>query len=178
MKLKKISLAVLVICFCSSNLIAGIYSWTDENGIKHYSNTAPPQEAAVTEEIQASNSDEVANETAVKQQNREVNKDSEKKANDPVDKSMALRIAANAGRLEEVKRLLSAGADINARAENGMTPLILASWRGHTKVVELLLREGADVDATTNIGTTALKFATERGQKKVIALLRSHGARE
>jgi ankyrin repeat protein len=178
MKRKKMSLAVLVICLCSSNLIAGIYSWTDENGIKHYSNTAPPQEAAVTEEIQASNSDEVADETAAKQQSGESKKDSLKTVNEPVDKSMALRIAANAGNLEEVKRLLSGGADIDARAENGMTPLILASWRGHTKVVELLLREGADVNAETNIGTTALKFATERGQKKTIALLRSHGARE
>jgi ankyrin repeat protein len=178
MKLKKISLTVLVICFCSSNLIAGIYSWTDENGVKHYSNTTPPQDAAVTEEIQASNSDEVADETAVKQQSREFKKDSPKTVNEPVDKSMALRIAANAGNLEEVKSLLSGEADINASAENGMTPLILASWRGHTKVVELLLRKGADVNAKTNIGTTALKFATDRGHKKVIALLRKHGAKE
>lgn len=178
MKLKIISLAVLFICFCSSNLISGIYSWTDENGVKHYSNTTPPQDAAVTEEIQASNSDEVADGTAVKQQSREVKKDPRNLVAESADKSMALRIAANAGNLEEVKRLLSGGADINASAENGMTPLILASGQGHTKVVELLLRKGADVNAKTNIGTTALKFATDRAHKKVIALLRKHGAKE
>ena len=178
MKLKRMSLAVLVFCFYSSNLIAGIYSWTDENGIKHYSNTAPPQEATVTEEIQASNSDEAANETPVNQQSTESKKDTPKTANEPVDKGMELRIAANAGRLKDVKTLINEGADINASAENGMTPLILASWRGHTKVVAHLLRKGADVNARTNIGTTALKFATERGQKKVIALLRQHGATE
>ena len=27
----------------SSNLKAEIYSWTDENGKKHYSNVAPPE---------------------------------------------------------------------------------------------------------------------------------------
>jgi ankyrin repeat protein len=94
------------------------------------------------------------------------------------DKGMALRIAASNGQLEEVERLLNEGADIDARSDNGMTPLILASWRGHTKVVELLLREGADVDATTNKGTTALRLATERGHKEIIRMLQEAGATE
>ena len=92
------------------------------------------------------------------------------------DKGMALRIAANSGQLAEVERLLSEGADIDARSDNGMTPLILASWRGHTKVVELLLREGADVYAETNTGSTALKLATERGHKEIVRMLQEAGA--
>jgi ankyrin repeat protein len=94
------------------------------------------------------------------------------------DLGMALRSAASNGQVEEVERLLNEGADIDARADNGMTPLILASWRGHAKVVELLLREGADVNAATDIGTTALRLATERGHREIIRMLQEAGATE
>lgn len=172
MKFAGILSVALLICFCTANLYAKMYSWTDENGVKHYSNVAPPQEAEEIEEIQGNKSDTAP----TPKQSREIKKRSRKPVKDSTDKSMSLRMAANAGRLEEVEQLLSEGADINARAGNGMTPLILASWRGHTKVVELLLRKGADVNAKTNIGSTALKLAREKGHKKIIALLRKHGA--
>ncbi len=172
MKFAGILSAALLICFCTANLYAKMYFWTDENGVKHYSNVAPPQEAEEIEEIQGDKSDTAPS----PKQSREIKKRSRKPVKDSTDKSMSLRIAANAGRLEEVEQLLREGADVNARAGNGMTPLILASWMGHTKVVELLLRRGADVKAKTNIGSTALKLARERGHKKIIALLRKHGA--
>ncbi|MGD8715387.1 MAG: TraR/DksA C4-type zinc finger protein, partial [Desulfobacterales bacterium] len=56
---------------------------------------------------------------------------------------------------------------INARAMNGMTPLILASGKGHMKVVEILLRGRADVTAKSNAGSKALTLATERGLQKI-----------
>ena len=43
MKILKIFFILLFICIVSSNLKAKIYSWTDENGEKHYSNVAPPE---------------------------------------------------------------------------------------------------------------------------------------
>ncbi len=172
MKFTGILSAALVICFCTANLYAGIYSWTDENGVKHYSNVAPPQQSEEIEEIQGNKS----NATPITKQSRQMKKPSRKPENDSTNKGMSLRMAVNSGRLEEVERLLSEGADINDRASNGMTPLILASWMGHTKVVELLLRKGADVNAKSNIGSTALKLATERGHKKIIALLQKYGA--
>lgn len=171
MKFAAMLSTALIVCFCTANLYAGMYSWTDENGVKHYSNVAPPQEAEEIKEIQGTKS----NTAQTEKQSREIKKRSRKPANDSADKSMSLRMAANSGRLEEVKRLLNEGADINARFSNGMTPLILASWMGHTKVVELLLRKGADVSAKTNAGSTALKLATDRGHKKIIGLLRKYG---
>lgn len=175
MKFSGLLTTALLICFCTTNLYAKMYSWTDENGVKHYSNVAPAQkveEIEEIEEIQANKSDA----TPTTKQGREIKKRLQKPVSESTDKSMSLWMAANSGRLEEVEQLLSEGADINARAGNGMTPLILASWNGHTKVVELLLRKGADVNAKTNIGSTALKLATERGHKKIIALLRKYGA--
>ena len=37
----KISVFILVSCFIASSSVADIYEWTDENGVKHYSNYAP-----------------------------------------------------------------------------------------------------------------------------------------
>jgi len=182
MKLLKLLAVVLVICFCTSNLDAKIYIWTDTNGVKHYSNTPPPKDAKVIEERQESKSDETIvndesrefDETDVNEQNEEL----KEKPDDSGFNNIALRVAASNGSLEEVERLLGEGADINASSDNGMTPLILASWNGHTSVVALLLREGADVAATTTEGSTALALARERNHVPVIALLQQYGARE
>jgi len=184
MKFTEVLSAGLLICFFTADLYAGVYFWTDENGVKHYSNVAPPQEAEEIEEIQGNDSDATptaiqsyeSDTTPTTKQSEETKKRPRKPVNASADKSMSLRIAANSGRLEEVKRLLNEGADVNARAMNGMTPLILAAWMGHTEVVELLLRHGADINAKTNTGSTALKLATERGHEKIVALLRKYGA--
>ena len=55
-----------------------------------------------------------------------------------------------------VKTLLDAGADPNARDEDGFTPLHVAA--GHSKtpaVVKILLDAGADPNARTTTGKTA-----------------------
>jgi len=74
MKVVKILFAVLFICSYPLALNADIYSWTDENGVKHYSNTAPDQDAKVIEEIKNSGS----HETTHKRQNIKVNKNVKK----------------------------------------------------------------------------------------------------
>ena len=68
---------------------------------------------------------------------------------------------------EATAACLEAGADVNARDENGMTPLLFATWGpgGRTPgapasenpgVVRVLLEAGADVNARDNGGSTAL----------------------
>ncbi len=47
MTLLKILLCITVGCFLASSLYADIYEWTDEDGVKHYTNYAPPPEASV-----------------------------------------------------------------------------------------------------------------------------------
>ena len=47
--------------------------------------------------------------------------------------------AAEEGRISRVRRLLSMGASINARDENGKSPLALASHNGHNKTTRILL---------------------------------------
>ena len=41
--------AILFITLCSASLNAEIYTWTDENGVKHYSNTPPDRDNATVD---------------------------------------------------------------------------------------------------------------------------------
>lgn len=43
----KIFLLITAACFIASPLYADIYEWTDENGVRHFTNYAPPPEAAI-----------------------------------------------------------------------------------------------------------------------------------
>jgi ankyrin repeat protein len=58
----------------------------------------------------------------------------------------ALIYAANHG-YEMVEALLTKGADVNAKANNGSTALMAAAQTGHIEIVEALLARGADVNA-------------------------------
>lgn len=71
-----------------------------------------------------------------------------------------LMIAVSAGDLNKTKELIEKGADVNAPdSGTGVTPLILASLRGHIEIVKLLLDNGADISATSKRGVTAVMAA-------------------
>ena len=63
---------------------------------------------------------------------------------------------------------------VNARARDGYSPLMCASFRGDTGIVQALLAAGADVHAAKLSGATVLSFA--RSRPAVEAMLRSRGA--
>ena len=57
----------------------------------------------------------------------------------------------------QVRALLSAGADANARCRRASTPLHKAAYGGHTDVVEMLVTSGrADVHARTAGGCESI----------------------
>lgn len=61
---------------------------------------------------------------------------------------------------EVTRTLLEAGANVNARADDGWTPLMFAlADGGNTEAVRLLLAAGADVNLAAGDGTTALMVA-------------------
>jgi ankyrin repeat protein len=79
-------------------------------------------------------------------------------ANTPLHAALAI---SGDGRVVEL--LVARGADVNARAAGGYTPLHLAASRGHAMAVELLLARGASPGARTDDGRSPADLATERG---------------
>src|SRR5690349_25022756 len=64
--------------------------------------------------------------------------------------------AAGSGNLARVKALIAAGADVNVKTGDGVTPLIAASDSGYEDVVQALLVGKAAVNARTSNGGSAL----------------------
>ncbi|KAK4656916.1 hypothetical protein QC762_0040510 [Podospora pseudocomata] len=83
--------------------------------------------------------------------------------------------AAQNGHEAVVKKLLAAGADVNAAAATSETALQAAAGGGHLEVVEKLLAAGADVN-NTSCGQTALEVAAEGGYLEVVEKLLAAGA--
>jgi ankyrin repeat protein len=84
--------------------------------------------------------------------------------------------AAFKGILEEVKRLLAAGSDVNQRDADGATPLMHAVAGGREAVCRLLIEHGADLTVRDNEGWTVLKLA--KAYPAIVAMLKRAGATE
>ena len=86
---------------------------------------------------------------------------------------MKLREAIEKGDIEAVQQHLVAGADVNAKDENGWTALHYAAVNGHKEIAELLIDNGAEVNAKDNSGYTPLYFA----DGEIAHFLRIHGGK-
>jgi hypothetical protein len=77
------------------------------------------------------------------------------------ESTQALFRAVINGHLQEVRQLLDAGLDINARSRHGYTPLMIAAARGHGEIVDLLLANGAELTMVDAHGRNSLQIARE-----------------
>ena len=91
----------------------------------------------------------------------------------------ALIRACYGGHTNTCRALVKAGAMVEAKDNDGNTPLIWASAQGHLTTVKFLVEEcHANVEAKANAGITALWTANNMGKSDVVAYLRSKGATE
>jgi len=87
-----------------------------------------------------------------------------------------IRAAAEEGATEVCRLLIARGANVNARDQNNMTPLMGCVVGGDVgDLVTLLLEARADATATTDDNFTALKWATRLNRVEAIRLLRAAG---
>ena len=75
-----------------------------------------------------------------------------------------------------MKRLLAAGADVNAAEDHGVTALARAAENASLAMVETLLAAGADVNAAQVSGLVPLMTAARTGDAGVVRALIEHGA--
>jgi ankyrin repeat protein len=87
-----------------------------------------------------------------------------------------LHVAAKDGWLAAVKLLVTHGARVSSRDNNGWTPLLRASQFGYLGVARFLLDRGADVNAKKQDLWTALHLASVNGHDKIVELLLERGA--
>jgi uncharacterized protein len=103
------------------------------------------------------------------------------------DKLTPLMVAARHTyrvRYEMNELLIKSGANVNARASRGSTPIMFASWGTaqhyedeYVKVVKFLIRNGANVNAKNDNGKTALSIAQSGKWKKIVTVLKKAGAK-
>jgi ankyrin repeat protein len=92
------------------------------------------------------------------------------------DGTSALHWAVHYGEADLVIRLLSVGANANARNHYGATPMSEAAVLGDGKILRALLAAGADVDSANADGQTALMILARTSNVEAAGLLISHGA--
>ena len=72
-----------------------------------------------------------------------------------------LQYAARDGRLDIAKMLIEAGADVNQREANDITPLLSSITNNHPDVARYLIERGADIKAVDWYGRSPLWAAVE-----------------
>ena len=84
---------------------------------------------------------------------------------------------------DAIKAIIAIGGDVNARNQEGITPLHWAIEKGELEIVRELLANGADINATYSkertaiaYGRTALLWAIEKGELEIVRELLASGA--
>ena len=96
-------------------------------------------------------------------------------------KDSKLRSAIKEGSIENVKKAIANGANVNAKGYRSYgslvkPPLHYAAQYGHMEIVQLLISKGANVEAKTDDGKTLLHIAAAKEDKEISELLIAKGA--
>lgn len=84
------------------------------------------------------------------------------------DGRTALLLATRANDIASARRLIEAGADVNAKDSIHDTPYLYAGAEGHLEILRLCLAAGADLKDTNRYGGTALIPACHHGHPETV----------
>lgn len=88
---------------------------------------------------------------------------------EPYKGNTGLIIAMHEGAMGVFNLLVNTpGIDLNKRADNGNTAIMLAAWKSNVPAVKTLLEKGAQVNQT---GWTALHYAAAVGNEEIVKML-------
>jgi ankyrin repeat protein len=90
--------------------------------------------------------------------------------------SANITAAARDGNVDEVRKLIAAGTDVNAPEADGTSALLWAAHQSSPDLVQLLLKAGADANVANEFGVTPLLEASRYGDADTIRALLDGGA--
>ena len=88
----------------------------------------------------------------------------------PSNKSLLIKAITNYHQ-DVAEVLIKAEVDINARDEDGSTPIMHASFLGQSETVKMLADAGTDLIAENKFGYTAFDMAERRGHQDIMEIL-------
>lgn len=83
----------------------------------------------------------------------------------------ALSNAVIRGDIQEIRKIIESGSDINTKDALDRTPLHIAAFYGKVKIIEQLIVGGADINAKDHTGMTPLHAAVISGGRQSVQLL-------
>ncbi|NOX42021.1 MAG: ankyrin repeat domain-containing protein [Alphaproteobacteria bacterium] len=86
-----------------------------------------------------------------------------------------LHLAAHEGQVAKIKRLIAAGADLNARDRAGRTPAHIAAFASHDAAITALAKGGADMNALENGVYDVLTIAAVANDPEMVSLAMTLG---
>ncbi len=100
-----------------------------------------------------------------------------------IDRNEQLLQAVESGDLEQVKRVITGGAIVNARTRSGLTALSLAVILGHDEIALYLIERGASLDARDRSGdrqqmypgNSPVHYAAIYGRTRVLQAMLDRG---
>ncbi|KAL5350234.1 hypothetical protein ACLOAV_005272 [Pseudogymnoascus australis] len=91
-------------------------------------------------------------------------------------KETAIIEAASDRDISKVAKLISSGANVNARDRWGWSALSMCGYGGHVEICRLLLDHGADLNNMDVDGDTPESLATNRGHANIVIMLEEERA--
>lgn len=122
-------------------------------------------------------SDNVNTQTASLGRNAQVELSATPQTSNDSERETEFRLEAREGNVKQLKAMLDAGVNVNAKDEFGWTALREAVFQENLPTVKFLLANRADPNGRdVRDGTTALSWAAETGQTEVVKALLDAGA--
>jgi ankyrin repeat protein len=88
----------------------------------------------------------------------------------------SLLAAALHGNVQEIKKAMSKGAEVNCKDKNGNTPLNMVAKLSYYNLVRYFIEKGAEVNTSNNDQITPLHYGVEYNNIKIVQLLLEKGA--
>lgn len=149
--------------------------WEDDEEVYQYAEEAGEEAESNSYDDENDYEDVEEDRAAKKARNDESLAEKKAKMEQKMALAAALVQAARTGAFEQMKLLISQGADINEKI-CGCTALMYAAFYGRDEMVKYLVELKAELNAQNFNGITALSWAAEREHHTTVELLLSHGS--